>query len=239
MIRVSFLGTSHGIPEPGRRCSCTMIEIGERIYFIDMGMQAIEDLRTRGIAPERVKGVFITHMHGDHTAGLASFVDLCNWYFKAADPQILLPTQAGIDALRAWTSAMVSYGLREMKIGLVREGVAFDDGVLRVTAYRTQHCDASYAYELAAEGKRLFFTGDLKRPDVDLPPLDEKRYDLFVGECAHFDAIYYADALRGREIAEIRINHWSPRFEGTIPALVEALAPTPVSRAFDHLEITI
>ena len=90
-MRIVFFGSSHGVPEPGRRCSSAMIEVGERRYFIDMGTQSIEQLITRRMAPNSVKGIFFTHMHGDHTNGLISFVDLCTWYFKDVDPAIFLP----------------------------------------------------------------------------------------------------------------------------------------------------
>lgn len=51
-------------------------------------------LRTRGIEVEDIKGIFITHMHGDHTNGLISFVDLISWYFKTAGPRNL-PAELG------------------------------------------------------------------------------------------------------------------------------------------------
>ena len=88
-MQITFLGASHGVPEANRRCSCTLIETNGRYYFIDMGVNAIDALRTRGIEVEDVKGIFITHMHGDHTNGLISFVDLISWYFKVT----AIPTQ--------------------------------------------------------------------------------------------------------------------------------------------------
>lgn len=96
-MQITFLGASHGVPEANRRCSCTLIETNGRYYFIDMGVNAIDALRTRGIDVEDVKGIFITHMHGDHTNGLVSFVDLISWYFKTADPEICLPNLEGFE----------------------------------------------------------------------------------------------------------------------------------------------
>ena len=87
-MRITFIGASHGVPEPNRKCSCTMIEISGRYYFIDMGTPSIDHLVTAGIPVDAVKGIFITHMHGDHTNGLVSFIDLISWYFKTADPTI-------------------------------------------------------------------------------------------------------------------------------------------------------
>ena len=55
-MQITFLGASHGVPEANRRCSCTLIETNGRYYFIDMGVNAIDALRTRGIEVEDVKG---------------------------------------------------------------------------------------------------------------------------------------------------------------------------------------
>ena len=90
-MKITFLGSSHGVPEANRRCQSIMIEAGGKIYFVDMGTQAIEQLITKGIPIENVKSIFITHMHGDHTNGLISFVDLCSWYFKNTKPEFYLP----------------------------------------------------------------------------------------------------------------------------------------------------
>ena len=106
-MQITFLGASHGVPEANRRCSCTLIETNGRYYFIDMGVNAIDALRTRGIEVEDVKGIFITHMHGDHTNGLISFVDLISWYFKTADPEICLPNLEGVEAINPLTGTTI------------------------------------------------------------------------------------------------------------------------------------
>ena len=93
-MKITFIGSSHGVPEPNRKCTSIMIEAGENVYFIDMGTPAIDALRTRGISIDRVKGIFITHMHGDHTNGLIPFIDLITWYFKTPDPAVFLPIPA-------------------------------------------------------------------------------------------------------------------------------------------------
>ena len=100
-MRIVFFGSSHGVPEANRRCSSAMIEVGDRRYFIDMGTQSIEQLITRRMAPNSVKGIFFTHMHGDHTNGLVSFVDLCTWYFKDVRPGIYVPEIKAFDGAAA------------------------------------------------------------------------------------------------------------------------------------------
>ena len=161
-MQITFLGASHGVPEANRRCSCTLIETNGRYYFIDMGVNAIDALRTRGIEVEDVKGIFITHMHGDHTNGLISFVDLISWYFQTADPEICLPNLEGVEAIRAWLKAN-HCEMRDLRFKKITDGTIFDDGYLKVTAIPTQHCPDSHAFFVEAEGKAVLFTGDLKR----------------------------------------------------------------------------
>ena len=87
-MRITFVGSSHGIPEPNRKCSCIMLEMGDRIYFIDMGTSAVDALRARGMPVENVKAVFISHMHGDHINGLILFINLITWCFRMANPAV-------------------------------------------------------------------------------------------------------------------------------------------------------
>lgn len=237
-MRITFLGSSHGVPEANQRCTCTMVEVGGRYYLIDVGVMVIEDLRTRGIPVDAVKGIFITHMHGDHTNGLLSFADLISWYFKTADPEIFLPKAEAKGAIQAWLTVN-GYKPRELRYREVHEGLIFDDGYLKVTAIRTRHCDVSYAYLLEAEGKTVLMTGDLnKDPKTDFPAVD-KDLDLLVGEAAHFSATVYADLLSGRRVKAVIIHHTAPWNIPNIGKLSEALADIPVTMANDGLEITI
>jgi len=219
-MRIVFFGSSHGFPEANRRCSSTMIEIGETRYFIDMGTQSIEELATRGIRPETVKACFVTHMHGDHTHGLISFIDLCTWYYTKAEPEFYLPgdTERSKAAINEWLGCL-GHEMRPFKFGHVDDGFVYDDGIIKLTAYRTGHIAESFSYVLEAEGKRVYFSGDLASPvalngDVlsDLP-LEEfdRGFDLAILELAHFWAPdKYYPLLKDRDnIKKICINHYS------------------------------
>lgn len=240
-MRIVFIGTSHGVPEAHQRCSCTMIEIGERRYFIDMGTQAIEDLRKRNITIDSVKGIFITHMHGDHTNGLISFVDIINWYFKTAYPVIQLPEKEAIDALWRWLDVNAS-GRRGLRLDVVKEGVTYEDEVLKVTSFRTQHCRTSYSYLLEAEGKRVLFTGDLsgKGPETDFPSqVLEEETDLVICEAAHFPAEAYQNIFREGKVKRVCYNHYTPWNISHIQTMATEMVPLLVQMANDGMEITL
>ncbi|MBE6650069.1 MAG: ribonuclease Z [Ruminococcaceae bacterium] len=248
-MKIVFFGTSHGVPEPNRRCSSTMIETGGARYFIDMGTQSIEQLITRGIRPETIKACFITHMHGDHTNGLISFIDLCSWYFKDADPEFYLPgnTDKSVEAIRNWISC-VGQEMRAFKFGHVDDGFVYEDESIRLTAFRTKHTDASFSYLLEAEGKRVYFSGDLRSPlYLDSPLADipvqefDKGLDLAILELAHFDAPdkYYSLLKDKANIKAVCINHYSNIHLQSAFELIKKLPEQKIFLATDGLELEI
>ncbi|MBO4452632.1 MAG: ribonuclease Z [Clostridia bacterium] len=238
-MKITFIGTSHGIPERDRKCSSAIIRIGDRSYFVDMGTQSIEWLRVNDVPVESVKAVFVTHMHGDHVNGLPSFLDLCNWFFTGAEPKIFMPSKEGADALVGWVIALEKRAYRGIEVNTVTEGVIFDDGFLKVTAYRTQHCRNSFAYLLESDGKRVLFTGDLQSPAVDFPlKALEKRLDVLICESAHFDPNCYTELFKDHDVGSVYFNHIQPRRIPILEELTESLRETvPAQIAYDGLEI--
>lgn len=236
---IRFIGASHGVPEPNRKCSCTMIEISGRYYFIDMGTPPIDYLVTAGIPVDAVKGIFITHMHGDHTNGLVSFVDLISWYFKTSDPTICLPNIEGAKAIENWIKVTQS-STRKLNYQEIQPGVIFDDGFLRVTAIPTLHAERSYAFFLEGEGKSIIFTGDLKHPDKDFPEIaKERETDLIVCESAHFNATDYLPHLQACKTKLVYVNHYQGKLIPYILKLAEEMGDIPVKLAYDGSEIKL
>lgn len=237
-MKITFLGTSHGVPEPHRQCTCIMVEAGKNVYFLDMGTSPVGALRNRGICMDAIKGVFITHMHGDHTNGLIPFVDVLGWYFKTPDPVICLPDLAAADLISSWLKTTLNNSNKTIKYKAVQSGEIFNDGTLKVTAFSTLHCPNSYAYLLETDGKSVLFTGDLQLPRVDFPRVAEtRRIDLLICEAAHFPATEYLPVLEKCDIGRVCVTHYSPRFHQSVFDLQEARKDLII--ATDDLELHI
>ena len=239
-MKITFLGTSHGVPEANRKCSCIMIEVGENIYFVDMGMPVVDELRTRGKSMAAVKGVFITHMHGDHTDGLLQFVDLITWYFKTPDPVIVLPDLAAANVISDWLKVTINGTEKDIQYRQTTAGVVFDDGMLKVTAIPTQHCPGSHAYVLEAEGKTVLCTGDLANPGRDFPYVD-KELDLMICESAHFPTTDYLPVLEKQAVKQLCVTHYSPKRMRTLYEMKAAMDERglPMTIATDDLELNV
>ena len=250
-MKIIFLGTSHGYPEPHKKCSSIMIEIGERRYIIDMGTDITTDLINRGLRPECLSAIFVTHMHGDHYCGLAPFLYTCDWLYKTANFALYLPIdlERFKNAIGAWIGLRVGSGpeptkARDYDCRRMCEGEIYNDVILKVTAFKTMHCYESYALLLEAEGKRVLYTGDLSSklgPEADFPvSVLEKPIDLAICEGAHFPATKYLPIFENCEnVKRIWITHFMEKRIGTIYELKEMLPDKEIILAKDGMEAIV
>ena len=193
-MRITFLGTSHGVSSKDRYCSCNMIEVNGAIYFVDMGAPAMEILITRGVPASRTRAFFNTHFHGDHIHGLINFSGLCGWKFKETHIQFYLAEE---NALKYFPKMRPPKGMlppeeeNRLSFLLVQPGLFYEDENIRMTALPNGHLKSkgrpSYSFLLEAEGKRVIFTGDLSNhlAEQDFPQPEEE-IDLLISEMAHF-----------------------------------------------------
>lgn len=71
------LGTQGGpIPNAVRSQPANALVLDSGVYLIDVGDGAAGRLAAAGIPLQRVKGVFISHLHFDHTGGLSALLGL-------------------------------------------------------------------------------------------------------------------------------------------------------------------
>lgn len=217
-MKLTFLGTSAGVPQEDRYCSSCMIECGDGTYLIDAGAPVAELLRKYGKTPVDLNAVFITHMHGDHLDGLPGLVDIMDWYYKTADPAIFLPDISYVEKLEAWLSVFRCGGpVRPKKFCSIREGNIYVDSNISVTAIRTKHVKSgarpSYAYivESVVEGdkSRVLFTGDLSHSCEDYPRLayEDRTFSAVVCEAAHFDPCEKVELFKRTRTKRMLINH--------------------------------
>lgn len=238
-MKITFLGSSHGVPEPNRKCSCILVTVGKNHYLADVGCDPTSPLIDRNIKINSVKGVFVTHPHGDHCNGLIPFADLINWYFTDANPAMLLPVDVK-DLLVQWITLMTNgKAPRPLDIRTYEAGVIFDDGSLKVTAIPTKHCPHSHSLLLEAEGKRVLYAGDLKSTAEDFPhKTAADGLDFLIAESAHFSTLKYAEILKDLPIKEVAITHHFAPNEQFLETK-KALEPLPMTLVYDGMEFNI
>ena len=216
-MKLTFLGTSHGIPSADRFCSCTLLEVGDDAYFIDMGAPGVDLLLRAGRTPEAVRAIFATHAHGDHTNGILSYADLLNWAYPKASCDIWLTETGQINAMKDLIAFSSSHPDEErVRFRLMTPETVYRDGRLTLTPIPTAHMGEghpTYAYLVEAEGKKVLFSGDLS---VNLAADDfpkaalEEPLDLMMLECAHFSADQVKPYLQRCTARQVLFTHVYP-----------------------------
>ena len=244
-MKITFLGSSHGVPAPDRYCTSILAETGGKTFVIDAGAPLIDLLLRSGRKPSDVAAIFTTHAHGDHVDGLVSFCDLASWYYKDVSTDIFVTENALTGAIFNFLSVIHSPpDLSRLRFTRAKEGVVYDTPELKVTYIPTKHLPTRPAYSilLEAEGKRVLITGDMSNhlERKDFPSIvAEERLDLVISEMAHFGVEHLTPYLETCLADRMVITHVFPMHKF---AEIEALAgkyPFPIDIAHDGDEIIV
>lgn len=217
-MKITFLGTSHGVPAADRYCSCTMLESGNSVYLIDAGAPVVDCLLREGKHVNELRAAFITHIHGDHTNGLFHLVDLMNWYYKESAADFYIPEQSLIDTVETVVKTVSGFSLNRdrLRMHCVESSLVYEDENIRVEYIPTAHMGERHqTYSiLVTEGtNRVLFSGDfsgmLSKKDVPTI-IAEDGLDLFLCELAHFGLRELSPYLDTCKAKRVYFNHVFP-----------------------------
>ena len=82
---VTWLGTSSGNPSLRRNVSCIALTLGRSVYLVDCGEGTSRQVLRANLDPACIKGVFISHLHGDHCFGLPGLIELVSKAHKESN----------------------------------------------------------------------------------------------------------------------------------------------------------
>ena len=176
-IKVTLLGTGCPPPLMDRFGPSTLVEAGDQKLLFDAGRGALQRLRQLNVRWQDVQGVFLTHLHSDHVVGFPDLW-LTGW--------IVPPSRR--TPLRVWgpegTKDMMEH-LRQayrFDIGVriqddraapdgvallteeIREGVVYEQGGVRVTAFEVDHAPVrpAFGYRVEYAGRSVVLSGDTR-----------------------------------------------------------------------------
>ncbi len=246
-MRLTFLGTSHGRTEKNAFCSSTMISVGERHYLIDAGAPITTLLQNVGVPFSSVAGIFITHSHGDHIAGLVEYTREMECFPANAGVRtpVYVPEEKTYLRMSYFLFGKEAFRRHRVIFHPYEAGVVFDDGVLRLTATPNLHTANSYSFLAEAEGKRVIFTGDLAAGMPDYPKMaQDAPSDAVICEAAHtrLNKPETEEILKRTKTARFVIHHRAPKCnpDEAIDGFTRDMAPYfPVILARDGMILEV
>lgn len=192
--QIVMLGTGTPIPDPDRMGAGVAIVVDSVAYLFDAGSGVVRRAAAAGLngiktfAPASPKAqpspkfdrVFLTHLHSDHTLGLADVI-FTPWIQGRVAPldiygppgtkrlvKGLLDGNAEDIAERLHASGGPSANGWNSVVHEIAEGEVFKDSRITVSAFAVPHADWKYAfgYKIETPDRTIVISGDTRPTDV-------------------------------------------------------------------------
>jgi ribonuclease BN (tRNA processing enzyme) len=179
--RVVMLGTGTPNADPDRDGPAVAVVVDETSYLVDFGVgvvrraAAAERSGVKALAATSLTRAFATHLHSDHTLGLADLI-LTPWILERATPLTLY----GPRGLRAMTTHLLDayaddlrirtrggeprhqYDPRLVTVHEIKPGVVYRDELVTVTAFAVPHgaWEQAFGYRFQTPDRTIVISGD-------------------------------------------------------------------------------
>ena len=255
-MKIITVGTSHGDPTLTRTQTSNLLEIRGRYYLIDAGEGINTFLVRQGLRASMLSGIFITHMHIDHTSSLPVLIEQAikyRWKDEDKHLEVQLPEASAIEPLKNWIKTNAhKVDFSSLNFACYRDNGVFDDGFIKVTSYPTNHLlpledglTRSHSLLVEADGKKVLFTGDVSCDDRyrDFPSTAADGCDVVFSEIVHYnpeDAIEVLSQVNIKELVFVHVgNKWqTPEGEKQLIELCRNL-PYKVTISRDGMALNI
>ena len=178
--RVVMLGTGTPNADPERFGPAVAVVVDETSYLVDFGVgivrraAAAERSGIRALAVTRLSRAFATHLHSDHTLGLADLI-LSPWVLERETPLEVY----GPRGLRSMANHLVAayaedirvrttggepkhkYDPRIVKVHEIAPGTVYKDERVTVTAFSVPHgVSQAFGYRFQTPDRTIVISGD-------------------------------------------------------------------------------
>ena len=180
--QVVLLGTGTPNADPDRSGPATAIVVNDTPYLIDFGPGVVRRAAAafrkgiKGLQVKNLSRVFATHLHSDHTAGLADLI-LTPWVLERSAPLeiygpkgIAAMTNHLLEAYREDIDIRLHGGEPSNKTGYkvvaheIKPGVIYKDANVTVKAFRVEHGSwrEAYGFRFETADRTIVISGDCR-----------------------------------------------------------------------------
>jgi ribonuclease BN (tRNA processing enzyme) len=202
-MKLTIVGSGDAFGSGGRCNTCFWLDTARGTLLVDFGASAPPALKRCGLDPNRIDGIVLSHLHGDHFGGLPFLLLDYQFLLRRERPLLIAGppgSKARIDAAMEvfFPKSTGSKWKYDWRVEEIPVGVETDVlGHTLVTAEVLHQSGAPSTALRLTDGEKTFaYSGDTEWTDALLPIA--RGADLFVCEC-----YAYAGKLTGHMTWEI------------------------------------
>jgi ribonuclease Z len=154
-IKTIILGTAGSAPTVERRMPSVAVMFEGDVLLFDCGEGTQFRMLEHRINPVRVRAIFISHAHGDHTIGIAGLVRTMGMNNRRTPLHIFVPAgdEKIISSLITFDKALIGY---KIIVKGVRSGLVYSGRDYEVIAFKLRHTIPTYGYVLRERSRIKF-----------------------------------------------------------------------------------
>ena len=141
MIKVTVLGRASAKPTVTSHPSAQIVNVNEQYYLVDAGEGVQQQMFRCGINPLRLRGVFISHLHGDHVFGLFPLISTLGLYGKKTPLTIYAPKPFGeiLECHLRYFDKELPYEVEWVEVDTTKHQIIFENRTLEVWSIPLRH----------------------------------------------------------------------------------------------------
>ncbi len=223
-MKIKFLGTSAGVATMGHANSSSLISVEGDALLVDCGEPVSATLIRNKIPLDCFSGLVLTHLHPDHTGGFTQLIQTMQILRRERPLTVFMPAE-GIAVFNQLLNAVYLYrSILPFSLDIVpiEVGKIIECGAFRLEFFSNEHlacfrsiaeaagapapCE-SFSVAIESAGKRLVMSGDIKRPDELLAPL-QKKCDGLITELVHYPVGAFVEQIAEVLPAKVVFTHY-------------------------------
>lgn len=161
MIKITFLGTSGSTPTKDRALPAVALEYDGHLMLFDCGEGTQRQMMRYDINISRIDAAFLSHIHGDHSIGIAGLVRTLALNRREAPLYLFVPagTEKAVQALIKFDDVMIGY---KILVTPIRRGIIYKGNGFDVSAFAVKHTVSTYGFVFREQDKLHFIKDKIK-----------------------------------------------------------------------------
>ena len=245
---LTVLGSNAAIPANNRNLSAHLLNANESFYLIDCGEGTQFQLRRYHISMQRIKRIFISHLHGDHFFGLIGLLNSMHLLGRKEELHLYAPPALTeiLDIQMEASQTTLNFPLLFHPLRFDQYDLLYEDGKISVHSFPLKHSIPTCGFIFREKNpprkvpvaRSYAYCSDTAYCEQIIPYISEAgllyheatfMQDLaaIAADKLHATASEAAAIAQKAGVKKLLIGHFSARYEDIEPLLAEARSVFP------------